>query len=151
MKIQKADVYDLYDMMELAHAGKLSHLHDMKNGDYAAWFDEWSQVLQQGLGGMFVAKKNNHIIGAIGWQYGKDIYDKTVDVAQGVFWWVLPEYESSRLGVKLLEEYLLHVDELGIDAEITLGTMSSPRSIWVVERYGFSMANVTMRRKQHNG
>ena len=95
MKIQKADISDLYDIMELAHSGKLNHHHNFDRMDYASWFGEWSQVLEHEMGGILVAKKQDHVCGALGWQYGNDVYDKAVGVAQGAFWWVLLESQRS--------------------------------------------------------
>lgn len=147
MKIQKANATDLYDITDLAHQGKLSHFYEMTNPDYASWLDEWADNLYHGQGEILVAKKNDNLIGAIGWTWGRDLYDQDVSVAQEQFWFVLKEYESSRLGTRLLEEFLLHVEDLGMDAEMTIGPQTSPRVIWLLERYGFGMEQIVMRRE----
>lgn len=151
MKIEPVTFLDLFYIADLATTGVLNQYHNFDKSDPRGWVDMWNQHRHQQTGGMLAAKKGEQVCGAIAWTYAGDLYDETVKVAQEESWWVLPELASTRLPTKLLEAFLLQMETEGCEVEMTLDTNASPRSIWMLERYGFRMDSIVLRKGLTHG
>lgn len=151
MKIRKAVPMDLFDLAKMADQGVMGLDHDMKNWNADHWIWDWQDLLKTGEGDMVVVELHGQVIGALAWTYVPDQFGPASVYMDEAFWWVHHDHASTRLGTRLLEEFLLIAEDKGLDAEVSISHHASPRSLWLLERYGFRPTTLTLRKDFHNG
>ena len=80
-------------------------------------------VIQQGT--VFVAMKDNEPVGAIAGIVTPSLYNPDIKVCSELFWYVLPEFRSSRAGLLLLNAFIARGAELADETTLSLLASSS--------------------------
>lgn len=95
----------------------------------------------------FVVKKDGIPVGAIGGILSPTLFNPDLTVLTEVFWYVLPEYRSSRAGLLLFNVYTERAEEVADEASFSLLTTSTIKKE-TLERKGFQFCEYAFR-KEH--
>lgn len=143
--VEPLDVQDLYWFVTVAAYNMLKDelkRPELFNRDHI--FMLAAKAMENGTA--FVAKVDGEPVGALGGILVPNLFNPEVVTLTEIFWYVLPEYRSTRAGALLLFAFDKLGDELGVERTLSL-LPSSEINVQSLEKRGYLLEEFGFRKK----
>lgn len=143
--VEPLDVQDLYWFVTVAAYNMLKDelkRPELFNREHI--FMLASKAMENGTA--FVAKVDGEPVGALGGILVPNLFNPEVVTLTEVFWYVLPEYRSTRAGALLLFAFDNLGEELGVERTLSL-LPSSEINVQSLEKRGYLLEEFGFRKK----
>lgn len=125
MIIREANKFDTPDIIEmLLRFRKETPIQEMAKCENTTYVSQVIHQILVGRGVIFVAEKDNKLVGTIIGYIDRSIWDPEFLILNELAFWVEPEYRGTSAGYRLLKKYNESVKQLKDMGRIKLYTMS---------------------------
>lgn len=125
MIIREANKFDVHEVIEmLLRFRKETPIQEMANCENTEYVGQVIHQILVGRGVIFVAEKDNKLVGTIIGYIDRSIWDPEMLILNELAFWVEPEYRGTSAGYRLLKKYNEAVKQLKDMGRIKLYTLS---------------------------
>lgn len=140
----KFDVDDILRMLEqFIHCVDLP-ANILDNPDYE-YLNKLYHHIILGAGLAVVAEDKNNVVGMLLGIKDQHILNPEVVILRELIFWIDPDYQKTKLGYKLLKNYIAEAEKLRNDTVISAYTMTNTENLVNIryERFGFTKIEET--------
>lgn len=105
----------------------------------------WQLLVQMKTGTILGVRKDERLIGALGWVTSPSPFTGDLHAAD-LFFYVLPEYRRGRAAYLLVSEFLMRMQDQGVKVAYLSEAAASPGVRRMLEKYGFEVDHTIMRK-----